>query len=177
MTSVDAGGPQVARDQISQALRSHGSMVHRLSLPIPDRIHLQLYRQEECVTLTAESQVGRRLDDATVTHACQLALPSLRHYRAVVLVDERSNLLRWVRTGLPPQVSAIERALEQLLNQVDIWELLLLRGPVQAGTGLVTVDFSPPRAPLAALREALAQESRDLAMMESRLPRSNSRSV
>ena len=131
MTSASMGALQAAREAIDRALRDHGSTVHYLSLPIPERIHLEIHRLDEFVMLLAERQVGRRLDDATVMHACQLALPSLGHYGAVVLMDERTNRLRWIRSGLRPQVSAIENALEQLLNQVDVWEQMLLRGPVQ----------------------------------------------
>lgn len=133
MTSASVGRLQTAREVIDQALRDHDSTVHCLNLPISDHIHLELHRLDGCVTLTAESQVGRRMDDATVMHACRLALPSLRHYRAVVLMDERNNRLRWIRSGLRPQVSAVERALEQLLNQVDVWEQMLLQGHVLMG--------------------------------------------
>ena len=133
MTSASVGRLQAAREVIDQALRDHDSTGHCLNLPLADHIHLELHRLDGCVTLTAESQVGRRMDDATVMHACRLALPSLLHYRAVVLMDERNNRLRWIRSGLRPQVSAVERALEQLLNQVDVWEQMLLQGHVLMG--------------------------------------------
>jgi hypothetical protein len=75
--------------------------------------------------------MARRLDAKTLEHACQLAILSMQHYRSVVLMDERHNRMRWLRTGLRPLAVEIEIALEQMLNQIEVWEHLLVGGPMQ----------------------------------------------
>lgn len=80
--------------------------------------------------LLGEVMLSRRLDEPLLRQACQMAIPSLRLCRGVVLMDERGNRLRLVRERLALLQSDIVLALEQLLNQMDTWDQLLMQGHV-----------------------------------------------
>ena len=104
-----------------------------LLLSTPGTCQLQLVWHNGLIDVVGEAQVGRRLDDDIIIFACKLGILSLRQYRCVTQVDERSNRLRWIRSGVAVQAQYIEAEAEIMLNLHSVWEQMLLQGVTAKG--------------------------------------------
>jgi len=78
--------------------------------------------------LVADMPSPRTLNAATLTHLAAIAMPAVLRYPGIVVPDQRKQRLKFVFTGLDPQVEVVMPALESLLNQCDVVITLLIDG-------------------------------------------------
>jgi hypothetical protein len=110
--------------------RSLGTLRHDddCQLQLPERC-LQLARRGEQLYLQGDLALARPLQDAAYARLCALALAGAAYFAAVLSCGADSTQLKFVRRLSRDDSDALLQAVEQMLNQIDVWQSLLEAEP------------------------------------------------
>jgi hypothetical protein len=64
-------------------------------------------------------------DDDALAHLCRVAVPSIKQFDAVALLDDRARLVRLARRLAVHNAATVMQAAEQMLHQAAVWQHML----------------------------------------------------
>jgi len=96
-------------------------------------VALRLSRQTHGLVLSSRLEPVPALDPPGRWKVCQLALPNLAHFPAIVALDGDPGSLNFLHRLQEASVTAVVHAIEQMLNQIEVWRGLLSDGATQGG--------------------------------------------
>lgn len=93
-----------------------------------------LSRHQDDLYLCSEMKISQRPDDLLLLRVCGLALPNIRHFPAVVAFSSESGCLKFIRKVRQHSTSFVLQSIEQMFNQMDVWQRLLEEAPTTSTT-------------------------------------------